>query len=213
MNPHRMRIDAGIECIGAARWTPQELARGVDRYRRYLTLFRLDENSFSGQTVCHLGCGPFGGIVTVLRGLTWAYAVDSDVAGCTRHRVSRVRLLQLSRRTGRCCVPIQACDAVFCLGTTGDTTRWYALELEARRICKIGGHVYLWWRPADDYWKHLTGRLTAKWNKTGGLTVDRMRRIFRERNWIWGQVSSGVDLPNLYPAVEARWTILQRSAD
>ena len=196
--------------IGVGRWTLAELARGVDRYRRYLTLFGLDEDSCTGQTVCHLGCGPLGGVLAVLRNVGRSFRVDGDADQFPALSRSKHAVLAISRRTGESPVPAGCCDVVFCLGATGGTTRWYAVEVEARRMCKLGGLLYLWWRPGDDYWQHTTGRMIAKWRKTGGLTVDRMRRIFQERYWMWGQASSGMDLPNLYPAVEARWAVLTR---
>lgn len=200
------------EQVSVGRWAPKELARGVDRYRRYLALFGLDENSFAGQAVCHIGCGPFGGVLAILRDVAQAYRVDVDAAQCQRLGKCADPLLPISSRTWYSPVPGGSCDAVFCLGATGETTRWYVLEREIRRICKIGGRVYLWWRPSDDYWKQSSGRVGAKWRKTGGLTVDRMREVFRRNHWIWVQEDSGVDLPNLYPAVEAWWAVLERGA-
>jgi len=197
----------------AKRWTGKELARGVDRYRRYLALFGLTEDSFKYQTVCHVGCGPLGGVLSVLRGVHSAYRVDRDVdiyrgMGCCpdcgivrdlhhfRILTREAPLLPIHRRTGRSPVPSESCDAVFCLGDINDTPWLVTLEHELRRICKAGGRLYLWWRVAD--------------GNAPGVRSERVRRIFKDSRWMWGTVSQGADLPNLFPAVKAMWTVLTR---
>ena len=199
---------------GARRWTGKELARGTDRYRRYLALFGLDEDAFKYQTVCHVGCGPLGGVLSVLRGVHSAYRVDREVdiyrgMGCcpecgTVKAMAEFRVIKLeaplfpiNRRTGRSPVPSNSCDAVFSLGDVNDTHWMVTLEHELRRICKVGGRLYLWWRVSEDTKRHA-------------LTAERIRRIFKDSRWKWDTVSQGADLPNLFPAVKAMWTVLTR---
>ena len=207
------------EACGPTRWTPKELARGTDRYRRYLALFGLDEDSFKGQAVCHIGCGPFGGVLAVLRDVAQAYRVDRDAAHYQTLGQCAEPLLPLSSQTGHSPVLAGSCDAVFCLGVTGEPSQWYVVEREGRRLCKMGGRLYLWWRLSDDPrhahwkpdpWSRRPGRVLARWQRTGGLTVDRMRRVFRPISWAWSQEGAGIDLPNLYPAVQTRWAVLPR---
>ena len=197
-----------------SRWTPKELARGTDRYRRYLALFGLTEDTFKYKSVCHVGCGPLGGVLSVLRGVHQAYRVDREAdiyrrMGCCPDcevirplhdfRVWKMEapLLPINRRTGRSPVPSRSCDAVFCLGDVNDTPWLVTLERELRRICKTGGKLYLWWRVSEDTTRHA-------------LTADRVRRIFKDSRWAWNTVSQGADLPNLFPAVKAMWTVLIR---
>ena len=97
-------------------------------------------------------------------------------------------------------MPSAHCDAVFCLGPTGFRPTWVTLEWEIRRICKDGGKLYLWWRPSDG----------PRAGRAGGLTVNRMYRVFHPFHWEWTQEGSGMDLPSLYPAVQARWAVLTR---
>ena len=214
-----MRSRQATEASGAASWTTRELARGTDRYRRYLAVFGLDEESFTGQAVCHIGCGPFGGMLSVLRDVAQPYRGDVDAVAYQQLGKCPGPLLAISTQTGRASVPAESCDAVFCLGVTGEPSQWYVVEREGRRLCKIGGRLYLWWRISDDPrhahwkpdpWQRRPGRVLARWQRTGGLTVDRMRRVFRPIHWAWSQEGSGIDLPNLYPAVQVRWAVLTR---
>jgi len=165
-----------------SRWTGAELARGTDRYRRYLALFGLTEDTFKYQTVCHIGCGPLGGVLSVLRGVHQAYRVDREAdvfrgMGCcpqcgavktlAEFRTWKLEapLLPFNKRTGRSPVPSRSCDAVFSLGDVNDTPWLVTVEREIRRICREGGKLYLWWRVAD-------GRGVV-------LTSDRLQRIFK----------------------------------
>jgi len=203
-----------VRKTAASRWTPKELARGTDRYRRYLALFGLTEDTFKYKSVCHVGCGPLGGVLSVLRGVHQAYRVDREAdiyrgMGCCPDcevirplhdfRVWKMEepLLPINRRTGRSPVPSRTCDAVFCLGDVNDTPWLVTLERELRRICKAGGKLYLWWRVTEG-------------TNPYALTAARIRRIFKDSRWTWGTVSQGVDLPNLFPAVKAMWAVLVR---
>ena len=213
-----MMTSQASEVRRPTRWTPKELARGVDRYRRYLALFGLDETSCAGQAVCHIGCGPFGGVLAVLRDVAQAYRVDRDAVYLQSLGQCREPLLPLSPQTGRSPVPTASCDAVFCLGVE-EPSQWYVVEREGRRLCKMGGRLYLWWRLSDDPrhahwkpdpWQRRPGRVVARWQRTGGLTGERMRRVFRPIHWAWAQEGAGIDVPNLYPAVQTRWAVLER---
>lgn len=201
--------------VGASRWTGKELARGTDRYRRYLAIFGLTEDTFTYQTVCHVGCGPLGGVLSVLRGVHAAYRVDREAdiyrgMGCcpdcevvrpmAEFRITKLEapLLPINRRTGRSPVPSKSCDAVFSLGDMNDTPWLVTVERELRRICKAGGRLYLWWRVSEGTGHHV-------------LTTERIRRIFKDSRWQWSPVSLGRDLPNLFPAVKAAWAVLTRT--
>lgn len=158
-----------------------------------------------------------GGVLSVLRGVHQAYRVDREAdvyrgMGCCPDcevirplhdfRVWKMEapLLPINKRTGRSPVPSNTCDAVFCLGDVNDTPWWMTLERELRRICKAGGKLYLWWRVSGD------GVIPP-------MGTDRIRRIFKASRWQWSTVSHGVDLPNLFPAVQAAWAVLTRVED
>src|SRR5574337_846808 len=118
-------------------WQETGFALGIERYRRYLRLFGLDEDSFVGQVVCDYGCGPFGGVLSVLRGVRAGYPVD--VLAETYNAWGA-----LNTRIGRSVeVPTRSCDAVFCLNVLDHTPDPRAMQAELARISKPGASLYL----------------------------------------------------------------------
>ena len=180
-------------------WQKTGLALGTTRYNRYLHLFGLDEDSLAGLTVCDFGCGPFGGVLSVLRGVKDGYPVDVLAATYNGWGEARFPIRPVNPATCETHLPGGVCDAVFCLNALDHADNATDMRAELFRIAKRGGTLYLFChvRPA------------TKGHRT--MTVRRLQDLFQaDYGWEWVSRHQGLDEPNEEPKLTAVWGVLRR---
>ena len=188
-------------------WEHTGLALGTERYQRYLDLFGLREDSLAGRTVCDYGCGPFGGVLSVLRGVWRAYPVDILAADYNAWGRCPTPILGVS--AGRCpSIPDRSCDAVFCLNVFDHIRNRRRGVQELARITKPRGRLYLFvhLRPETKGHYRVPSREMAKrFARTDGR--------FFWNPWApqWTRIAwdTGADVPNQEPHLNALWCVME----
>ncbi len=122
-------------------WQKSGLDKGTHIYSKYLQLFGLTSEHLARLVIADFGCGPFGGIFSVLPQLSAAYPIDV--------------LADEYNAWGNCAYPIVpfdgaptsvpegSCDYAFCLNAIDHTPYPELIVAELWRILKPGGLVYL----------------------------------------------------------------------
>lgn len=122
-------------------WKLTGLQAGTDRYMRYLALFGIEADSLADMWVCDWGCGPFGGMHSVLQGVRKGFAVDNLWRVYTKWKRSPVPIMGCDFR-GRADIPDGSCDAAF-LTNVLDHVRGPRQTLsELARILRPRGLLY-----------------------------------------------------------------------
>lgn len=122
-------------------WKKAGLAKGADFYGGYLKAFGLRDDEFLRLSVGDFGCGPFGGILSALKGLEAAYPIDVLADEYNSWGTSASRIFAFDG----CLTPVstECCDVMFsanALDHTPDPTNSIS---EIFRILKPGGRLYV----------------------------------------------------------------------
>lgn len=195
-------------------WVESGLEQGVARYERYLDLFALAPSGLSGQWVLDLGCGPFGGMFSVLEDVGRPFAVDVRAKTYNKWGLSNVPITTPDVR-GKTGVVPGAIDSAFCLDVFGKTQAPRAIATELARVVRWGGLVYLFARITRGTKKYPAFRIrdAAKW--FGPPPTDHGSRTPRcafPGYWRWGFYGRGKDRVDLEARNEhAIWGILERT--
>lgn len=179
-------------------WQQTGLALGTERYRRYLRLFGLTELGFQGQTVCDFGCGPFGGVLSVLENLKIGYPVDILADEYNRWGYARQAILPVASVTAP--IPKAACGAVFCLNALDHVRDWRGCLDELSRITKPGGTLFLLVHLRQPTKGHY--RISQTW----------VVRHLTDTDWRILTMDAGPDVPNNEPKLHAIWLSAERLA-
>lgn len=176
-------------------WQERGLSLGTDRYRRYLALFGSTTSSCVGQAVCDYGCGPFGGVLSVLRDVGVAFPVDILAEEYNLWGYSAFPIHTIDAE-GRADVPSASCDVAFCLQCLDHTAEPSVIVADLFRILKPGGVLRLF--------VHLRERTKGHYP----LTVSQTLRLLAP--WEVCSVDTGRDIPNNEPELEAVWVTVLR---
>ena len=171
-------------------WQERGLALGLDRYRRYLALFGLPLNACAGLTVCDYGCGPFGGVLSVLTDVRQAYPVD--VLAATYNGWGRCSMqIRGVGAQGRAEVPDGSCAVAFCLNALDHVPDPSVMLADLSRILTPGGRLYLF--------VHLRTGAKGHYPMTYRQTMSLLA------GWTIPWVGTGADRPNEEPDLDALW--------
>jgi len=171
-------------------WQEVGLARGIEFYRRYLDLFGLPTDFCAGRAVCDYGCGPFGGVLSVLKGVALAYPVD--VLAATYNGWHRCPMpIYGVNGSGRADVPDGSCDVAFCLNALDHVRDPSILVADLHRILKPGGLFYLF--------VHLRTGAKGHFPMTFPQTMSLLA------GWEIPWATTGRDVPNEEPDLDALW--------
>ena len=195
-------------------WSEAGFEQGVARYERYLDLFSLAPDSLRGQWVLDLGCGPFGGMFSVLEGVSRACAVDIRAQKYNAWGLSPVPIIAPDLR-GKCDVTPGSIDAAFCLNIFGQTQAPMAVATELARAVRQGGLLYFFARITPPT-KQVPGFRIQDLGKWFGFPPVARRRPRRPSPfslcWRWGWFGRGPDRIDLDSYLErAVWGILERT--
>lgn len=179
-------------------WKKTGLALGTSVYLRYLNFFGVTPDSFIGQTVCDFGCGPFGGILSVLKGVGRAYPVDTLANLYNEWGKTPFPILWVDDADCRTTLNRGSCDAVFCLNVLDHTPVPYAMQVEMARIAKVGARLYLYCHVREKTKDHYP------------LSDRRVKQIFAEPMWRAGWWKIAKDDINDQPSLMAIATVLER---
>lgn len=194
-------------------WLDKGLIMGTDRYVRYLNLFHLDVNEFAGGSVCDYGCGPFGGMLSVLQNLRHVFAIDPLAKTYNGWCRSDVPI----RKPERMAVPDAECDAVFCLNVMDHLPGAAFLRNAITRMTKPGGHLYFFAHlneRTDDHYPVTVGQIRRLWGRpptTPAHAKPTWPEQLAARYWRWEWSRIGMDLVNDDPELRALWGALTRS--
>ena len=122
-------------------WEKTGLKKGKDFYAKYLELVGLTSAELQGLIVADFGCGPFGGVLSILPPARVAYPIDVLAEEYNRWGCCPYPILAFDGRTT--ILPANSCDRTFCLNTIDHTTRPEPIMAELWRILKPDGLLYL----------------------------------------------------------------------
>lgn len=179
-------------------WQKTGLGKGTGIYESYLRLFGLRKEDLRGLSVCDYGCGPFGGVLSVLDGVA-AYPMDVLAGEYNELGHSPWPILAVDgHRT-----PLEdgACDVCFCTNALDHVPKPAQTVKELARIVKPGGSLYL----------HLHLRRLDQLNKAHRYPVSEVD----VRRWVDGAFSVeslgvDVDWPNDEPGLTMLYAHLVR---
>ena len=177
-------------------WERTGLPLGTERYRRYLDLFGLDRASCRGLAVCDYGCGPFGGVLSILTDVRQGYPVDILADFYNTWRLSPWPILDVP--DGRAEVPDASCDAAFCLNMLDHMPNAEIVVRDIERILRPHGRLFAF--------VHV-GRDRVKAHHP--VTQRSVMALFSA--WRVGTLSVGADAPNQEPSLTALWFTAERA--
>lgn len=120
-------------------WMYTGIEKGSRFYENYLKKFGIEKNTYMHQAVCDFGCGPFGGIFSVLN--TWEkYPIDILADDYNKWNYSSTII---GKFNGRCTnMPSGRIDVVFCCNTIDHTRYPKFIINEIHRLLKNNGILY-----------------------------------------------------------------------
>ena len=195
-------------------WREVGLEAGTDRYALYLDTFGVTSDAMRGRWVCDFGCGPLGGVLSVLEGVRLALPVDPRARIYNAWGLSPVPILALDAH-GRAAIPPGACDAVFCTNVLDHTEGPLGIVRELTRITRIGGYLFLFVHLRHEYSKgHVRVRERDIAHHFGKPPEVGARTPLVPgpcaQSWAWEWAKRGQDWPNMEPYITALWGVLRR---
>ena len=185
-----------------ASWRHDPL--GLERYRRYLKLFRLEQQDWSGLWVADLGCGPYGGMLSVIQPFR-GYAVDVLSRAYTAWGKASCRIITYDAH-GRLAIPTASIDVTFMLDVVDHAAFPKSLMREASRITRPGGHLYCFIHPRRR--RDGSHRFITAWRM---MALLGMRQPIEQRPWRWIWYKNGKDMVH-DPYERAWWGMARREA-
>ncbi len=195
-------------------WSESGFEQGTARYDRYLALFSLAPSSLRAQWVLDLGCGPFGGMFSVLEDVGRPFAVDLRAHKYNTWGLSPVPILAPDAY-GRFDVPAESIDSAFCLDVLGRTEGPRMVATELSRLVRRGGLLYFFSRISRGTKKYPPFRLRHAGILFGQPPARRLHHLRPTKFsdcWRWGWFGKGLDRIDLDHSREhAIWGILERT--
>ncbi|MEE9176561.1 MAG: methyltransferase domain-containing protein, partial [Thermodesulfobacteriota bacterium] len=126
-------------------WKKTGLSKGKEFYKKYLELFGISTGDFADKSVGDFGCGPFGGIISVLNGFKKSYPIDILADEYNKWNVLAPPLIRFDGvKTD---LPDGILDILFLTNVIDHTRYPQNIIKEAYRLLRKGGtlclHVHL----------------------------------------------------------------------
>ncbi len=180
-------------------WLQTGLRKGTYIYDNYLRLFGLDKDELTGLTICDFGCGPLGGIPSVLPDVKVAYPLDVLADEYNKWGACRFHIYPV--RDYRTPLPDHICDVCFCTNALDHVPEPVRVATEIARLLKPGGSLYL----------HVHLRRSDQLNKAHRYVVSEdMVRDWLHEYFTFESVGVDWDWPNDEPDLTMLYAHLVR---
>jgi len=158
-------------------WKTQGIKRGIDPYETLVRLFGISSSEMWGQTVLDVGCGYFGGVLSVLpcKGLGVDVLAKQYRAAGSTAPIMQVKDEHLP-------FPDHSFDSVFCANALDHMSSPCRSLREIRRVLRPGGRFYLQ--------IHARRKEELNIGHPVSFPVRTIRRMTRRFRCIWDAVYS-----------------------
>ncbi len=122
-------------------WKAAGIKKGYQFYQRYIKAFGMRMEYFIDKKIGDFGCGPFGGVISVIDGYRSAYPIDILSEEYNMMGLSKERILKFDGKKTQ--LPAGFMDIIFCCNAMDHTRYPERIIKEINRLLRKGGEFFL----------------------------------------------------------------------
>ena len=122
-------------------WKRTGIKKGTDHYKKYLQKFKLLDENLQDNTIGDFGCGPFGGIISVINTFKIAYPIDILADEYNKLSLCEEKIIKFDGKNTQ--LKDNCIDVMFCCNTLDHTRKYHNCINEIHRLLKNKGQLYI----------------------------------------------------------------------